>query len=273
LSLLKYEALGNDFIVVPDPTALAKGGSVAPDTVRALCDRRHGLGADGLLLSWPAQGDAAARLEVRNADGSRAETSGNGLRCFAAALVEAGRGTTETVSIEADGRLLSAVVSAGRGCGAEVSVSMGQVAVGSPVRPAPLLGETFESRFVDVGNPHLVLLGGSLDGVDIEALGAALVDDRPGGQNVEVVEREDDGRLRMLVYERGAGLTLSCGSGSCAAAAAARASRLVGDKVEVLNPGGSLLVEFSGSELSPEAWLAGPVRRVAKVDIERDCWP
>lgn len=272
VSVLKYHALGNDFLVVLDPSDLPGAGEVDTDFVLAVCDRHRGVGGDGIMVARPVTPEgtergADVRLELRNADGGRAETSGNGIRCLALALVDAGvlPGPDVLVSTDAGPRLINIVERTGRGT-AIVRAEMGTLIV-SEAEPAPLLGPGFEGRHVDVGNPHLVLIGDSLDGVDIAALGRSLEGARPGGQNVEIVAPDGSGGLDFLVWERGAGLTEACGTGSCAAAAAARAAGLVGESVEVHNPGGTLVVELSGEALAPSVWLSGPATRVLRAEI------
>jgi diaminopimelate epimerase len=286
VSALKYEALGNDFLVFLDPSELPGSDEVDAAFVVAVCDRHRGIGADGILVARPAtpgtgraSGGGVAggrladvriadvRLELRNADGGRAETSGNGICCLALALLDSGvvPGPDVLVSTDAGARLVSVLERAG--CGAAVvRTEMGTLEVGEAGR-APLLGAGFEARHVNVGNPHLVLIGASLEGVDIAEIGRSLEGARPGGQNVEIVAPDGNGGLDLLVWERGAGLTEACGTGSCAAAAAGRAAGLVGDRVEVHNPGGTLVVEVSGSERAPSVWLSSPARRVFRAQL------
>jgi diaminopimelate epimerase len=292
VSTLKYEALGNDFLVFLDPSELPGTDEVDAAFVVAVCDRHRGIGADGVLVARPATPDAGGnvaggdvagadvaggrlvdvrvadvRLELRNADGGRAETSGNGIRCLALALVDSGvvPGPDVLVSTDAGARLVSVLERTG--CGAAVvRTEMGTLEVGEAGR-APLLGAGFEARHVNVGNPHLVLIGASLEGVDIAGVGRSLEGARPGGQNVEVVAPDGNGGLDLLVWERGSGLTEACGTGSCAAAAAGRAAGLVGDRVEVHNPGGTLVVELSGPEGTPSVWLSSPARRVFRAEL------
>ena len=272
VSLLKYHALGNDFLVFLDPSDVPGTDAVESDFVVAVCDRHRGVGADGILVARPAASDgglptADVRLELRNADGGRAETSGNGLCCLALALVDAGVVTGPDVLVGTDAglRRVSVVERTGYGA-ATVRTEMGTIEVGS-AELVPLLGPGFEARHVDAGNPHLVLVGMSLDDVDIVDIGRSLEGARQGGQNVEVIAPDGTGGLDLLVWERGAGLTEACGTGSCAAAATARALGLVGDRVEVHNPGGTLVVELSGDALAPAACLSGPVHYVMRADI------
>lgn len=267
VSLLKYQALGNDFLVALEPAGLAPDGVLGKETVRALCDRHLGVGADGLILVHPpSSAEAVAAMELRNADGGRAETSGNGLRCLVLALVDAGRAEDGEVVIETDGGEVRALVGPELQPGAaDVRVSMGRARVR---RAAERPLEGFSAWQVEVGNPHLVLIGASLSGLDIKAIGPGLEAAVPGGQNVEAVARVGDDLLELAVWERGVGLTTACGSGSVAAAAAARAEGLVGGTVSVDNPGGRLVVELSGGSDEPDAVLSGPARRVARIEVE-----
>jgi diaminopimelate epimerase len=253
--------------VALDGADLPGGDELDGNFVAELCDRHRGVGADGLMVVRPATGAGDVRMELRNADGRRAETSGNGLRCLALALVDAGICAGPDVLVETDAGLrgVSIVERMSDDC-ALIRAEMGTLAVG-PEELAPLLGSDFTARHVDVGNPHLVMIGKDLEGVDIVELGRALEDAVPGGQNVEVVTPDSLGGLELLVWERGAGVTEACGTGSCAAAAAARAAGLVGDHVRVQNPGGALDVDLSGDLDSPAVWLTGPACRIARIEI------
>lgn len=272
VSFLKYQALGNDFLVALDPSALPGDEEVDTDFVIAVCDRHRGVGADGLLVARPvgAAGEgsnADVRLELRNADGGRAETSGNGICCLALAVLDAGMVAGPDVLIRTDAgpRLVSLVERSGRGV-AVMRAEMGTVEV-SPSQAVGLAGPGSRARYADAGNPHLVLVASSLEGVDIVGLGRELEGGRPGGQNVEVIAPDGAGGLDLLVWERGAGLTQACGTGSCAAAAVARELGLVGDRVEVHNPGGTLVVDLSGDALAPSVWLSSPVSRVMRAEL------
>ena len=266
LELAKYEALGNDFLIVVD---WAGAGRFDAELAASLCERHRGVGADGLIrLSAPERG-GTLRMELRNADGTPAETSGNGLRCAVvcardAGLVAAGRLVVETeagdapVALDApeDGRPVT------------VRVGMGAVRV-DPLATSPV--KERRAYRVDAGNPHLVLLGATLDGVDLGVVGPELERAVSGGQNVELAAcRKGSDEIDLVVWERGAGLTLACGSGSAAAAAAAHAVGLVGENVVVHNPGGDLAVELVATDGGVEVTLVGTARRVARlvVDVE-----
>jgi diaminopimelate epimerase len=282
---LKGHGTENDFVVLPDPD-----GGVWPDEVltadlvRRLCDRRAGIGGDGVLRLVPSRfvsdapavlGDDLDRCEWfmdhRNADGSTAEMCGNGIRLFLHALVaeglldrgacEAGvlvgtRGGARRVGATADGRYW---------------VDMG------PARPfgegkATVDGQVFDGLAVSMGNPHLACVTDvDVDPLDLTVQPEFDADLFPTGVNVELVNRVADGHVRLRVHERGVGETRSCGTGACAAAYAALAAdgREAGTVV-VDVPGGRLTVDVGATttvltgpavvvatgELAPE-WLAG----------------
>jgi diaminopimelate epimerase len=261
----KHEGAGNDFLVVVDPDDAIRF-SVAQ--VRLLADRRRGVGADGIIRVGPGRDGCDLAMELHNADGGEAEMSGNGIRCLAQAAVDAGLVSPPTFTVATGGGPRTVDYTPGLASGwAHAGVDMG------PARLGPDQPQEFEDRrvrTVDVGNPHLVLLGPDTAAVDITELGPKLQTAFSGGINVEwiTVGRDNGGELLDLrVWERGVGETLACGTGSVAAAAAARSwGALQGDTVRVRNPGGILEVTL-GADEGATTYLAGPVRKVADVDI------
>ncbi|HEX4126142.1 MAG TPA: diaminopimelate epimerase [Acidimicrobiales bacterium] len=262
----KHEGAGNDFLVVLDPDDAIRF-SVAQ--VRLLADRRRGIGADGIIRVGPGREGCDLSMELHNADGSLAEMSGNGIRCLAQAAVGAGLAAAPrfTVATGAGTRTVDYVPGDVPGW-ASARVDMG------PARLGPDQPQEFDDRrvrTVDVGNPHLVLLGPDTAAVDIAELGPKLQAAFSGGINVEWItpDRDEEGEiLDFRVWERGAGETLACGTGSVAAAAAARSWGAVQTTgtVRVRNPGGILEVTL-GADDEATTYLAGPVRKVADVDI------
>ena len=260
----KHEGAGNDFLVVLDPDDELR---FTMAQVRLLADRRRGIGADGIIRVGPGRDGADLSMQLHNADGGEAEMSGNGIRCLAQAAVDAGLVRPPAFTVATAGGLRSIAYSAGPTPGwATASVDMG------PVRLGPDQPQEFDdrrARTVDVGNPHLVLLGPDTASVDIAELGPKLQAAFSGGINVEWITpvTDDEGEvLDFRVWERGVGETLACGTGSVAAAAAARSWGIVDhDAVRVRNPGGTLEVTL-GAE-GETTFLAGPVRKVADVDI------
>ncbi len=259
LAFEKVHGLGNDFVLLDARTG---GSTCGPAEVRRLCDRRLGVGADGVLTLLPAgHPDAAARLLVQNADGSEAELCGNGLRCAARVLLD--ESGEARVAIETAAGLLHCEAS-GEGIRAEI----GRPVVGDPVELS-FEGGRISGRPVSIGNPHFVVFGRA----DREAaahLGPALENHArfaPARTNVELCERADGG-LRVAVWERGCGLTPACGTGASAAVAAAAYEGLVtpGREITVELPGGRLHVRI-GPDGS--ATLRGPAVRVftGRVDL------
>ncbi|MGO8873296.1 MAG: diaminopimelate epimerase [Acidimicrobiales bacterium] len=260
LALTKHHGAGNDFLVLVDPDGCR---TVDAPLVRALCDRRFGVGADGLIRVSVGGDHVDLAMDLRNADGGVAEMSGNGMRCLAQAAVDAGlvRSPVFTVATLAGVRSVE-YRPGGQAGAAEASVEMG----GADLGPAQDPGQAAErARLVATGNPHLVLLVPDPAEAAVAELGRQLQMRRVGGINVEFIaagpERD---AITLRVWERGVGETLACGTGSVAAAAAARSWGLVGDAVDVHNPGGTLQVAFEDGG----ARLRGPVRKVANLEVD-----
>ena len=265
MRLAKYHGLGNDFLVLLD---LEGRTTVDGATARALCDRHRGVGADGLIratAAGAADDEADVTMELWNADGGWAETSGNGLRCLARALMDAGAVPPGPLRVRT-GAGVSVVRPHPDG---RLSADMGAATLDGEAWPDGLLLRSGTEPVVEgdrrhvgvnLGNPHLVVE------VDDPAK-VELADGAPGLRdlNVEVVAvGPGPDELTMRVWERGVGETAACGTGSCAAAVAARGWGLVGDRVTVHQPGGALDVELldDGS-----IRLVGPAELVATVDV------
>lgn len=273
--LTKHHGLGNDFLVVLGHRNL--GVIVGAEQARELCDRRRGIGADGLILfdagtDPGSAGSESAEVDgvmtLFNSDGSRAEMSGNGIRCLAHAIchdrgareanlvvdTDAGRRHLQ-VSPDADPRTL------------QVRVDMG------PVREGPVWQASAAAALVvgerrvataDIGNPHVVIAVEDPWRVDLAVAGPAVEADFPEGINVHFIAptpgRSD--ALDLAVWERGAGITEACGTGASAAAAIAHRWGIVGDRVEVTMPGGVVTVEVTPTSTI----LTGPSVFIASID-------
>jgi diaminopimelate epimerase len=263
LELAKYEALGNDFLLVVD---WPREGRFDAGLAQALCDRHRGVGSDGLIrLSAPREG-GDLRMDLLNADGSTAETSGNGLRCAVLCARDHGLVTADQVVVETAAGPVPASFDAPDG-DHPVTVRVGLGAVRVEALATSIAAR--QAWRVDVGNAHLVLIGATVEDVDLGSLGPSLEAGVPGGQNVELVAvRPGRDELDLVVWERGVGLTLACGSGSIAAAAAAHVAGLVGAVVVVHNPGGDLVVELAHLASGVGATLVGPARHVAQVFVD-----
>jgi diaminopimelate epimerase len=250
LAFEKYEGLGNDFIVVE----VEREGIVSKALAAQLCDRRLGVGADGVLLVLPAEDPShRARMVVINADGSIPEMCGNGLRCVALHL--AGGGVFET------GAGLRTCELDTTSALAMVSVDMGEV-LSQGDRVLDVEGESVRVAVADAGNPHAVIFGATTR-ADIERLGPRIATHRefPSGTNVEFATL-NDGRIDLVVWERGVGLTLACGTGACATAVVACEKGLIpwDSPVTVRLPGGDLSIEVA--QKTRRVKMRGPARHV-----------
>jgi diaminopimelate epimerase len=233
LRFVKYHGLGNDFVLV-------EGELVDASRARRLCDRRRGIGADGILtLLPPRTPGAAAYMHIWNSDGSVAAMCGNGIRCAARLLAET-RGLDGAIAIDTDsGPRACTVHRSASGAVVAVSVDMGTARLeGEEI--FTVRGERLSARRVSMGNPHAVLLDDPTQS-RARSIGPAIEGAVPGGVNVGLA-RVRDGGVDLVVWERGAGLTDACGTGACAAAVAVVEAGLLrgGAPIEVRLPGGAL---------------------------------
>jgi len=273
----KYDALGNDYLVLTDAPALT------PALAAALCDRHHGVGGDGVLVEAPAGPGEVAALRIFNPDGSEAEKSGNGLRIFARALWDAGRVTTGVAfALGTRGGRVRCVVHEG---GGSVFIEMGRasfdsarVPVAGPAREVvdealDVAGESLRVTAVTLGNPHCVVLTPALSAALAHRLGPALETHPhfPNRTNVQFVQVIDRHSLRIEIWERGAGYTLASGSSSCAAAAACvRLGVCDPGPLTVEMPGGMLRIGV-GADFA--LTLEGAVRAVCHGEVAPDWQP
>ena len=267
---VKGHGTENDFVLLPDPDgALALTG----DQVRAICDRRAGIGADGVLRVVRTAADEEARglpgsetarwfMDYRNADGSAVEMCGNGIRVFARYLVEAG--------LEAPGEIpvltRDGVKRVRLGAIGDVTVDMGPARLPGTERKVLVGDHAWPAVEVDMGNPHAVAFVDDLaDAGDLRS--APLVEPAfPHGVNVEFVVRRGDQHVAMRVHERGVGETRSCGTGACAVmVASARRDGMAGPSTYVVDvPGGRLTVT---ERADGHVELAGPAVLVADGEL------
>lgn len=254
MRLSKWQALGNDYLLV-ERAELSE--PFTPDRVRRLCDYHYGVGSDGLLEIVSVEGDEA-ELMIWNPDGSTAELSGNGARIVAAWLAR--RSGSERVTLRVGAREVRAIV---RDAG-QVELDVGAVEVGQ-TETLDLDGELVEFTPVSVGNPHAVVRREPERG-ELRRLGPRIERHRrfPDRTNVQLVRVDGEHDLTVGVWERGAGETLSSGTSSVSAAAAAVANGWCKSPVRVHLPGGDLLVEL-GDDGS--ARLTGPAEEICRVEL------
>ena len=249
---VKGHGTENDFVLVPDPHDEL---DLSPEAVRAICDRRAGIGADGLIRVATAPGGGWF-MDYRNSDGSLAEMCGNGVRVFARYLVDSGLEASRefVVHTRAGERAVTVADDV-------VTIEMGPAALG--VRStATVGGRTLDGTAVDVGNPHLVCPVEDVDDLDLSTAPGYDAAVFPHGVNVEFVTRSGPDSVRFRVFERGSGETRSCGTGIVAAAAAV----LAGDTgtLTVDTPGGRTWATITRTG----ATLCGPAVLVASGEID-----
>jgi diaminopimelate epimerase len=272
LRLSKLHGAGNDFLVTVVPFGRAPDAALA---VR-LCDRRRGIGADGLITLLPGRDGADATMELRNADGSPAEMSGNGIGCLSWVAVREGLGDGKRLVVDTGGGRREVELDVNRATGDLVgaTVDMGPVTFEPSEIPLDAAsafdldvtfhGVTYHGDAAGMGNPHLVLLVDDPETTRVTQHGPHLETDArfPHRTNVEFIAVAGEDELRMRVWERGVGETLSCGTGVCASAAVAHRRGLVGDRVTVRVPGGTHEVE-----LGETIRLRGPVTHVFDTEV------
>ena len=254
MKLSKWQALGNDYLLVEQAELTQP---LTPDRVRQVCDYHYGVGSDGLLEIASSDG-ARAELRIWNPDGSTAELSGNGVRIVAAWLAR--RSGAERVAISVGSREVDAVI----GTDGNIALDVGRVDVGEMER-LDLGDERVEFTPVSVGNPHAVVRREPERG-ELLRLGSHIERHSrfPDRTNVQLVRVDGKHDLTVGVWERGAGETLSSGTSSVAAAAAAVANGWCESPVHVHLPGGDLLVEL---DADGRARLTGPAEEICRVEL------
>ena len=271
IEFIKMQGLGNDFVFVdgrrfkiPNPKK----------TARFLCDRRRGVGADQLLILGKSR-KADFRMEIYNADGSVAGMCGNGLRCLARYVRDQKLSTRSEIRIETSSGIRTAqVISRGK-----VTVDMGLPVLKSreiPVnlsgrvinRPIRVDGKELRATCLSMGNPHCVLFVEDLENAPVGKLGPVIERHNlfPQRTNVEFVRVGSHREIEMRVWERGAGETLACGSGACAATVASVLNGFTDRKVDVKLPGGVLQIEWDRD--SGHVFMTGPAETVFKGEVD-----
>jgi len=258
----KYHGLGNDFVLLDRRQSRR---DIDPDTARRLCDRRLGLGADGVLVLLPDFG-TQTRMVVHNADGSIAEMCGNGIHCAAKYLAERAPERSDLLRLATgEGSYECRLSWTPQGTVEQVEVEMGVAQVRFLEQPLEGFPGLVASA-VTVGNPHLVLFDRPLEDADV--FGARLEQHPAFPERTNVEWAAVDGQaFRVRVWERGVGLTLACGSGACAVAAVAvRTGRAAaGQWLKVHLPGGALEVRVSDG--TPRLQMRGPATFVFEATV------
>jgi diaminopimelate epimerase len=273
VNFTKMHGLGNDFVVID---AIRQDVSLTSIQVRLIADRHFGVGCDQLLLvEKPDRDGADFRYRIFNADGGEVEQCGNGARCFAVFVRDKGLTTSDTITVDTHGgRIILQIEQDG-----QVTVDMG-----TPVfipEKIPFVAENQQDTYqllvngheyaigvVSMGNPHAVLLVDDVEAADVDSIGAAIESHERFPRHVNVgfmqVQARDDIHLR--VFERGAGETLACGTGACAAVASGIRQGLLDDRVAVHLPGGTLYISWQG--IGQPLYMTGPATTVFEGTIK-----
>jgi diaminopimelate epimerase len=267
LQFTKMHGLGNDFVLI---NALDQPVSLNADQVRRLADRHFGIGCDQLLLIEPPQnGEADVRYRIYNADGGEVEHCGNGVRCVAHYLRDEGIINRDDVVVETMKGLAHVFIERS----GLVRVDMGAPGLDPAAIP---MRASARSNFYEIevaggrvtigaasmGNPHAVLDVDNIEYAPVQTLGPLIEHhpDFPEGVNVGFMQIVDPGRMRLRVYERGAGETLACGTGACAAVVVGRLRGRLDEEVDVELTGGHLTIAWAGE--GQPVWMTGPASRV-----------
>ena len=268
LKFTKMQGLGNDFVVV-DESELEKIKISRPELAVKLCDRRFGIGADGLMIIIPKGTDTDFEWDFYNSDGSVAEMCGNGMRCFAKYVLEKGIATKNKFSV----KTLAGVKIPEVNQDGTVTVNMGNPIFAPAEVPVvsdkiPVLNEKIVAKdkefifnAVSMGNPHCVIFADQNTKELALEYGKAIEYDSkfPKKTNVEFVEIISKNEIKIDVWERGCGITQACGTGACASVVAAILNNLTNNEVVANLPGGQLKIKWDGSlgDLNQNVFMTG----------------
>ena len=272
----KYQGIGNDFVMVADPQDRLR---LAPEWVRRVCDRRFGVGADGVIRVAPGGDGAELFMDYLNSDGSVGEMCGNGIRCLA--LFALAEGLTESTRLAVGTRSGTKIVEVlpdhrvrvDMGAPIFEPASIPVVWDGADALHAKLELETevIEAACLSMGNPHAVLFVDDPGSAPVTTLGPAIEHHEafPRKTNVEFVAVRSSSEVEMRVWERGSGETMACGTGACAAAVAARALAGTEARMVVRLPGGELEIEWAGTvtDTAP-VLMTGPAHKSFEGELD-----
>lgn len=278
IEFTKYHGLGNDFILIDNRSSSTP--VITPEQAVKLCDRHFGIGADGVIFALPSENGTDYTMRIFNSDGSEPEMCGNGIRCLAAFLAD----------LEGDAKksdqyrihTLAGVITPQLMPDGQVKVDMGipKLLAGeipTTIRPAhekvinqPLevAGKTWDVTCVSMGNPHCITFVDDVAAIPLEVIGPEFEHHPvfPQRINTEFIQVVRSDYVKMRVWERGAGITLACGTGACASLVAGVLTGRCERKATVELPGGPLLIEWS--EIDQRLYMTGPAKRVFTGKIE-----
>ena len=271
----KYQGVGNDFVMFADPDNQFE---LNEHLVARLCDRRFGVGGDGVIRVTPGIAGGDLFMDYWNSDGSIGEMCGNGVRCLA--LFAGEEGLTSASELHVDTR-------AGQKHLWVLDEGLVRVDMGAPIFEATEIpldwdgdplhvkletsAEVVEAACVSMGNPHGVLFVEDPDAAPVRTLGPVLERNPvfPNGANIEFIKVESADRIQMRVWERGSGETFACGTGACAVGVIGRLLGGTDEKVTVAQPGGEVTIEWAGSLVDPQpVYMTGPAVKTFEGELD-----
>ncbi|MFB2982809.1 diaminopimelate epimerase [Microseira sp. BLCC-F43] len=271
IEFTKYHGLGNDFIVIDNRSS--SDPAVTPEQAVKLCDRHFGIGGDGVIFALPGQDGTDYTMRIFNSDGSEPEMCGNGIRCLARFIAELEGKSDPTVEYRI--HTLAGVMKPQLRPDGQVTVDMGlpRLLAGEiPTTLAPadqkvinlplsVAGKSWQVTCVSMGNPHCITFVEDVAAIPLENIGPqfehhSVFPQRTNTEFIQVVRKD---YLKMRVWERGAGITLACGTGACASLVAGVLTGMCDRKATIELPGGPLEIEWS--ELDQRVYMTGPAEK------------
>lgn len=267
MDFVKMHGLGNDFVFIEDKTGQDKDYT---ELARAMCNRHTGIGADGLIVIVDSR-VADVRMRIINSDGSEAEMCGNGIRCFAKYVYDSGIIEKKQFTVETPAGIMEPEITVGADNKAElITINMGSPSFNRSEIPMEgadgrvlnedlcVDGENWKITSLLMGVPHTVTYVDDVDSVDIEKIGPLFEKHEafPKHTNINFAQQMDDRTVKVRTWERGAGATLACGTGSCSVAVASFLNGRTGREVDIQLPLGTLHIEYR--EEDGNVYMTGP---------------
>jgi diaminopimelate epimerase len=268
LIFTKYQGLGNDFILVDNRASTEP--LINPQQAEKLCDRHFGIGADGVIFALPGQNGTDYTMRIYNSDGSEPEMCGNGIRCMARFIADLeGDQAKASYTIHTLAGLITPTMTAD----GQVRVDMGhprlissEIPTTIPTekvidQPIDVAGQSWNITCVSMGNPHCIIFVEDVEAIDLEKIGPLFEHHPifPARTNTEFLQVVRPDYIKMRVWERGAGITLACGTGACASLVAAVLNGKADRKATIELPGGPLQIEWAEDD---RIFMTGPATRV-----------
>lgn len=267
---------GNDFILI---NGLIYSIDNYQQASKILCQRHFNIGGDGLIIVLPPENkDNDFKMRIFNSDGSEAEMCGNGIRCFTQYVYKNNLTQKHKLKIETKAGIIKPEITETSGLTAKIKVNMGKPEFQPEKVPVKfskknsefvedlsiqIKNKTFNLNCVSMGNPHTVIFTNDLNQIELSTWGPKIetMDIFPNKTNVEFIEIINENKIKMKVWERGSGITLSCGTGACAAAVMGIRKKMLSAPIQVNLPGGELIIDWQNKNSSP-VWMTGPSKIV-----------